>query len=55
MRESWKTDGPGLPIEFARESGDGRMTTYKNKKIEPLTEFIAELEEKRITEFLERD
>ncbi len=48
-----------LPISITK---DLREDYYKNidefkinKKIEPFTEFIAELEEKRIKEFLERD
>ncbi len=48
-----------LPISITREMRDEYYRTideYKiNKKIEPFTEFIAELEEKRIKEFLERD
>jgi Fic family protein len=48
-----------LPISITREMRDDyykAIDEYKiNKKIEPFTEFIAELEEKRIKEFLERD
>ena len=48
-----------LPISITREMRDEYYKTideYKiNKKIEPFTEFIAKLEEKRIKEFLERD
>lgn len=48
-----------LPISVTRELRDEyykNIDEYKiNKKIEPFTEFIAKLEEKRIKEFLERD
>ncbi|MBN2540707.1 MAG: Fic family protein [Bacilli bacterium] len=48
-----------LPISITKEMRDEYYRTideYKiNKKIEPFTEFIAELEEKRMKEFLERD
>jgi len=48
-----------LPISITREMRDDyykAIDEYKiNKKIEPFTEFIARLEEKRIKEFLERD
>jgi len=26
IKDEWKTDGPALPIEFARQSRDGRLT-----------------------------
>ena len=26
VKGEWQTDGPSLPIEFARQSGDGRLT-----------------------------
>ncbi len=48
-----------LPISITKALRDEyykNIDEYKiNKKIEPFTEFIAELEEKRIKEFLERD
>ncbi len=48
-----------LPISITRELRDEyyhRIDEYKiNKKIEPFTEFIAELEEQRINDFLKRD
>ena len=48
-----------LPISIKKELRDEYYKTideYKiNKKIEPFTEFIAQLEAKRIKEFLERD
>lgn len=48
-----------LPISITRNIRDeyyNAIDEYKiNKKIEPFTEFIANLEEKRINEFLERN
>jgi len=48
-----------LPISITRDLLDEyyqNIDEYKiNRKIEPFTEFIAKLEEKRINEFLERD
>lgn len=48
-----------LPISITKDLRDDyykNIDEYKiNRKIEPFTEFIAKLEEKRIKEFLERD
>lgn len=48
-----------LPVSITREQRDDyfrNIDEYKiNKKIEPFTEFLADLEAKRIKEFLERD
>jgi len=48
-----------LPVSITKDLRDEyykNIDEYKiNKKIEPFTEFIAELEEKTIKEFLERD
>jgi Fic family protein len=48
-----------LPVSITREQRDAyfkNIDEFKiNKKIEPFTEFLAELEAKRIKEFLERE
>ncbi len=48
-----------LPISITKDLRNDyykRIDEYKiNKKIEPFTQFVAQLEEKRIKEFLERD
>ena len=31
MKGEWQTDGPSLPIEFARQSSDGRLTLVVTK------------------------
>ena len=40
---SWQSDGPGLPVEFARESGGGRMTLVLVRNTEPVPVLWSEL------------
>lgn len=44
----WYEDGPSLPIEFARESTDGRMTLVLTKETKESTSLWAILEESDI-------
>lgn len=36
IRRQWFTDGPLLPIEFVRQSNDGRLTLVITKKAKPI-------------------
>jgi hypothetical protein len=40
---AWRTDGPNLPVEFARESRDGRITLVICDGADPLTTLWAAL------------
>jgi len=40
---AWRTDGPNLPVEFARESRDGRMTLVICDGADPVTTLWAAL------------
>jgi hypothetical protein len=42
----WRLDGPALPIEFARQSSDGRMTLVITDGAIPTTVFWSELKAK---------
>lgn len=44
VRGMWHHDGPMLPIEFARESGDGRITLVLVDQGKPVTTLWAELD-----------
>jgi hypothetical protein len=39
----WRYDGPEVPIEFARQSGDGRITLVITPGAKPVRVFTAEL------------
>lgn len=40
----WRTDGPKLPLEFARESTDGRITLVIVEQVPPVQTLWAELD-----------
>lgn len=42
----WHPDGPALPVEFARQSGDGRMTLVIADGAKPLAVFWTQLKAK---------
>ena len=44
----WRNDGPGLPVEFARQSQDGRMTLVIADKSEPIPVLWTRLELNRL-------
>lgn len=44
VRGEWHDDGPALPLEFARESGDGRITLVVIDDGKPIPTLWAELE-----------
>ena len=46
----WRRDGPALPVEFARQSRDGRMTLVVTDGAKPLTVFWSELKAKSLDE-----
>jgi len=43
IRGDWRTDGPDLPIEFARVSGDGRLTLVLRKRAKRVRVLWAEM------------
>ena len=44
----WRNDGPALPVEFARQSKDGRMTLVIADKSEPIPVLWTRLELNRL-------
>lgn len=40
----WRNDGPGLPVEFARQSRDGRITLVVAEDCEPVPVFWTQLD-----------
>ena len=40
----WRNDGPGLPVEFARQSRDGRITLVVAQDSDPVSVFWARLD-----------
>jgi len=46
----WKKDGPGLPVEFARRSGDGRLTLVLYPELEPVKVLWALMDTEDISE-----
>lgn len=51
---SWHPDGPQLPIELARVSGDGRLTFVLHAKVPPVTTYWALSTTTTVTEARER-
>jgi len=43
VTSQWTCDGPELPVEFARQSSDGRITLVVTEGATPLSVFFAEL------------
>ena len=43
LASEWRHDGPELPIEFARQSADGRITLVIDTQAAPLKVFSADL------------
>lgn len=44
LASEWRHDGPELPIEFTRQSADGRITLVVDPQAAPLTVFSADLD-----------
>ena len=48
ISDDWSDDGPSLPVEFARQSGDGRITLVITDGSEPVPVFWVRLEVDRL-------
>lgn len=53
LKSVWKQDGPELPVEFARQSKDGRITLVICESAKPLPVLWAELECSSLDEAIE--
>lgn len=49
----WQNDGPELPLEFVRQSNDGRLTLVIDEDAKPLTTFWASMTPKTLGEAAE--
>lgn len=50
IKSAWHTDGPVLPVEFARQSKDGRITLVVTDGVNPVTVLWAELTSESVTD-----
>ncbi len=48
LRGTWQSDGPYLPVEFARISQDGRLTLVICRDVSPVQTFWASAEEENL-------
>jgi len=53
MRDGWHTDGPLLPIEFARVSSDGRLTLVSFQQPERVQVLWAEMDTTTVNEAID--
>ena len=54
LASDWAHDGPSLPVEFARQSRDGRMTLVISENTKAIPVFSAKLRVTSLTEARER-
>lgn len=54
VNSDWRTDGPSLPVEFARQSSDGRITLVLTPGAAPVPVYWAELDVPSVDDAKER-